>query len=243
MEFSKLLSTCISLGLEAAEVIRSVQRDRESKGGDSLKAELKDNQDPTTWLTIADTQAQQVIVDGLHSLHPTVQIVAEEEFGEKKTTKSTVKNYQIPEDIVKKIESIESLKEFNDKDFCVFIDPVDGTREFVEGRLTACQVLIGISRNGVPIAGVVILPFWSDLEPISSSSATGHLIYGVVGAGVFGIPQTVTTSHLKRPNPILATSALSSNSTLSAAKDVIHESIPTCTDLPVGACGNKILQV
>ena len=41
----------------------------------------------------------------------------------------------------------------------VFIDPVDGTREFVEGRLNACQNLIGISYRGRAVAGVVGLPF------------------------------------------------------------------------------------
>ncbi|KNC70976.1 hypothetical protein SARC_16492, partial [Sphaeroforma arctica JP610] len=44
-------------------------------------------------------------------------------------------------------------------DLCVFIDPVDGTREFVEGRLYACQTLIGISWRGRPVCGVVGLPF------------------------------------------------------------------------------------
>ena len=29
------------------------------------------------------------------------------------------------------------------EDVCVFVDPVDGTREFVEGRLENCQCLVG----------------------------------------------------------------------------------------------------
>ena len=44
-------------------------------------------------------------------------------------------------------------------DVIVFVDPVDGTREFVEGRLGACQNLIGISYRGRAVAGVVGLPF------------------------------------------------------------------------------------
>lgn len=41
----------------------------------------------------------------------------------------------------------------------VFVDPLDGTREFVEGRLQNVASLIGIARHGKAIAGVVGLPF------------------------------------------------------------------------------------
>ncbi|KAL9188197.1 hypothetical protein ACHAXT_006575 [Thalassiosira profunda] len=40
----------------------------------------------------------------------------------------------------------------------IFIDPMDGTREFVEGRIQNVQCLIGITVNGRPIAGAMGLP-------------------------------------------------------------------------------------
>ncbi|KAL7542942.1 hypothetical protein ACHAXR_012228 [Thalassiosira sp. AJA248-18] len=40
----------------------------------------------------------------------------------------------------------------------IFIDPMDGTREFVEGRIQNVQCLIGITLNGVPVAGAMGLP-------------------------------------------------------------------------------------
>jgi len=39
--------------------------------------------------------------------------------------------------------------------------PMDGTREFVEGRLNNVQCLIGITHKGIPIGGVIGLPFVS----------------------------------------------------------------------------------
>jgi fructose-1,6-bisphosphatase/inositol monophosphatase family enzyme len=45
------------------------------------------------------------------------------------------------------------------QDVCVFVDPVDGTREFVEGRLEAVTCLIGISYRGRAVAGVMARPF------------------------------------------------------------------------------------
>ena len=43
------------------------------------------------------------------------------------------------------------LVELAAEDVCVFVDPVDGTREFVKGRIEAVQCLIGIAYRGRPI--------------------------------------------------------------------------------------------
>merc|ERR1711862_624883 len=40
-----------------------------------------------------------------------------------------------------------------------YVDPLDGTREFVEGRLENVACLIGIAKNNRSIAGVIGLPF------------------------------------------------------------------------------------
>jgi 3'-phosphoadenosine 5'-phosphosulfate (PAPS) 3'-phosphatase len=48
-----------------------------------------------------------------------------------------------------------------DQELIVFIDPLDGTREYIENRIHNVQCLIGITLNGVPIAGAVGLPFGS----------------------------------------------------------------------------------
>ena len=40
----------------------------------------------------------------------------------------------------------------------IFIDPMDGTREFVEGRIQNVQCLIGITVNGIPVGGAMGLP-------------------------------------------------------------------------------------
>ena len=45
------------------------------------------------------------------------------------------------------------------EELALFVDPLDGTREFVEGRLKNVACLIGITRNNRPVAGVIGLPF------------------------------------------------------------------------------------
>ena len=44
----------------------------------------------------------------------------------------------------------------------IFIDPMDGTREFVEGRIQNVQCLIGITLNGMPVAGAMGMPMVHD---------------------------------------------------------------------------------
>ena len=48
-----------------------------------------------------------------------------------------------------------------DGDVCVWVDPLDGTREYVEGpeHWSGVTVLIGVSVKGVPVAGVIHQPF------------------------------------------------------------------------------------
>jgi 3'-phosphoadenosine 5'-phosphosulfate (PAPS) 3'-phosphatase len=44
-------------------------------------------------------------------------------------------------------------------DITIYIDPMDGTREFVEGRYRNVQCLIGVCHKDLPICGVIGLPF------------------------------------------------------------------------------------
>ena len=67
-------------------------------------------------------------------------------------------------------------------DITVFIDPVDGTREFVEGRLQAVTCLVGVSYRGRAVAGIMGLPF--------HPSGQVQVVLGVVGSpsGLVGVP-------------------------------------------------------
>ena len=54
-------------------------------------------------------------------------------------------------------------------DITVFVDPLDGSREFVEGRVSNCQCLIGVSLGSTPIAGVMNAPFFHLAYALRSS--------------------------------------------------------------------------
>ena len=64
------------------------------------------------------------------------------------------------------------------EELTVFVDPLDGTREFVEGRLAAVQSLVGVAWRGRAVAGAVGLPFSA-----GASDAPPAVAYAVAGAG------------------------------------------------------------
>ena len=53
----------------------------------------------------------------------------------------------------------EQFDEFSTEKATVWIDPLDGTKDFCNGNLSAVTVLIGLSIDGVPKLGVVHNPF------------------------------------------------------------------------------------
>ena len=102
---------------------------------------------------------------------------------------SCLLNYQkwLKESIKKKLDSNSLdadsksylLNKIRSERICIFIDPLDGTGEFVAKRYEAVQTLIGIAIDGRPIAGVIGIPF-----PPKISQP--KLLFGVVGLGISG---------------------------------------------------------
>ena len=71
-------------------------------------------------------------------------------------------------------------------DVTVWVDPLDGTREFVEGpeHWSGVTVLIGIAVGGVPVAGVIHQPF-VDVHGVASTTGVGRTLWGALGLGAW----------------------------------------------------------
>lgn len=70
---------------------------------------------------------------------------------------------------------------FSTKDACVWIDPLDGTSDFVKGNLPAVTVLIGLSICNRSRLGIVHKPFIRDNEEL------GKTVFGSAEHGVFSV--------------------------------------------------------
>ena len=62
-------------------------------------------------------------------------------------------------DLVYGDEIYEKFEEFSSEDAVLFIDPLDGTAEFVNGNISAVTVLLGLSVKGIPKIGIIHNPF------------------------------------------------------------------------------------
>ncbi len=212
-----LLSASVSLARQAGRIIRRV-----SQSGD-LGTVQKGVDDP---MTKADLESQRLIVGGLWSVFPGLAVVGEED------TPGVVASKEQPRLDLIDLESVpRELRAVPLDELCVFIDPLDATKEFTLGKTWCVMTLIGITRRGVPVAGVMHQPFAED-----AAEEHGHSVYGLRGYGVVGLRRA--------PHPpaegLVAVSTLSHGS---PALDAAIAKVRPAVLRREGGCGFKALLV
>jgi fructose-1,6-bisphosphatase/inositol monophosphatase family enzyme len=70
-------------------------------------------------------------------------------------------------------EIYEEFSDFSTTNAVVWIDPLDGTKDFTMGNLSAVTVLIGLAIDGIPKIGVVHNPFKTN-----ENDGRGSTIFG-----------------------------------------------------------------
>lgn len=147
----------------------------------------------------------------------------------------------------------------------IFIDPLDGTREFVENRIENVQCLIGITLNGKPIAGAVGMPLVHDNKieiaygidsPYDTPSLSGVKYFNALNPLVKRLSVTDTSmgDYIDGDDDVKKLVVLSGDSKKPALKlavkclesDVLGsygESSPSIRKIIAGGCGNKMLFV
>ena len=200
IQIGPLLSTCVDACQRGCHEIRKVQAAREASDNQKLKTEvvLKDPSDPKSALTEADTAAQRAIVGSLRAewskdveSNDNILKIGGEEDDDDELSKSLSKATFDALDRNRFLEEIPSDESedggIDAKRITIFVDPLDGTREFVEGRLENCQVLVGIAIDGEAVAGAVGMPF-----PQGNLETEPTIIYGLDGMGTGVVGTTLT---------------------------------------------------
>lgn len=77
-------------------------------------------------------------------------------------------------------EVYDSFDSFGTENAVVWIDPLDGTKDFTQGNLSAVTVLIGLTINGIPKVGVVHNPFRTN-----DNDGKGSTIFATQEHGAF----------------------------------------------------------
>jgi len=188
LDFRQLMSACVHLSRVAGRVIREAHR--EGQLGAHNKRNESDQQEACQMeasevLTIADLRAQHVIVSNIRAMFPGIRLVGEEDEEDSKKEASNLE--ELPVISLEEIPLLEGMdapaelaQSLTLADTCLWIDPLDGTIEFVRGNLQHVCVLIGIAVENRPVAGIVLQPFLTEETP------DGVATYGAVGVGVFG---------------------------------------------------------
>jgi len=189
---------------------------------------LKDASDPRTALTLADTRAQDIIWRGLRAAFGTaLVIVGEEDPPSDEVEVSALAEEELPGGFV----IPEDLQSLVFSDITVFIDPVDGTREFVEGRLEAVTSLLGVSYRGRAVAGIMGIPF--------HPSGEVQVVLGVVGSpsGLVGVPSGQRKVEANEFVLAISTDLGAKKPSLVKTRESLLALSPNSRLLTAGACG------
>jgi len=189
--------------------------------------------------TEADTKIEQLLRGNIEKHFPDITVIGEE--GE-------VGKIELEEDWIdydkaltsftqefidcKNNESMDLSKvpaDIDPKDLVIWLDPLDGTAEFIDGLLSHVTTLIGIAHKGKPIAGIINQPFFKN-----ENGSMGRSIWGIVGVGAFGFRR-----QEQKPGRILTTSRSHITPMVQECLDAIS---PT-EILKMGGAGNKVLQL
>ncbi|MEQ2291884.1 3'(2'),5'-bisphosphate nucleotidase 1 [Ameca splendens] len=181
--------------------------------------------------TLADRLAQKSICASLSRRFPKITIIGEEDLPSEEVQEDLIENGQA-EDILQRScpEQYRALKE---EELVVWVDPLDGTKEYTEGLLDNVTVLIGIAYGGRAIAGVINQPFYN--YQLGAEADFGRTMWGMLGLGAFGFQ----LQEVPADKRIVTTTRSHSNKTVTDCVNAMepHEVIR------VGGAGNKIIQL
>ncbi|KAM9779437.1 3'(2'),5'-bisphosphate nucleotidase 1 isoform 1-T2 [Syngnathus typhle] len=219
----RLVASAYTVAEKAGEIVRKVlQRGElgivEKEGAHDLQ-------------TLADRLAQRSICASLSRRFPKITIIAEEELPAEEVTEDLIENGQAEEILLNVCPAEYSgVKE---EELVVWVDPVDGTKEYTEGLLDNVTVLIGIAYAGRAIAGVINQPFYN--YQLGPGARLGRTMWAMLGLGAFGF-QLQEVPDNKR----IVTTTRSHSSKL--ITDCVNAMEPHEV-LRVGGAGNKIIKL
>ena len=188
-QLGHLLSTCIDACQRGCAEIRTVQSTRCPDSGTlNQQVEFKELGDAKSALTEADVAAQAAICGALRAEWGESLIIVGEEDDNGillKEKMAQMEPFAALDRTLLDDDFPDGMADIDPVDITIYVDPLDATREFVEGRLENCQSLIGIAIGNEAVAGVIGIPF-----PKGDLSTDPTIVYGLsdVGTGVIGEP-------------------------------------------------------
>ncbi|MEE6473871.1 hypothetical protein FKM82_010197 [Ascaphus truei] len=219
----RLVASAHSVADKAGTIIRKVM-----SGGDLGIVEKTGANDLQT---TADRLVQQSICSSLARKFPQLTIIGEEDLPFQETDEDLIEIGQSEE--VLKYSCPPQYSSIKEEELVVWVDPLDGTKEYTEGLLDHVTVLIGIAYGGKAIAGVINQPYYN--YQAGNGAVLGRTIWGVLGLGSFGFE----LKEVPEGKHIITT-------TRSHSSKLVNDCIAAMNPdqvIRVGGAGNKIIQL
>ncbi|KAM4529784.1 3'(2'),5'-bisphosphate nucleotidase 1 isoform 2-T2 [Fundulus diaphanus] len=219
----RLVASAYSVAEKAGAIVRKVLHSGEL--GIVEKTGANDLQ------TLADRLAQKSICASLSRRFPKITIIGEEDLPSEEVQEDMIEKGQAEEILQKSCP--EEYRAIKEEELVVWVDPLDGTKEYTEGLLDNVTVLIGIAYGGRAIAGVINQPFYN--YQLGAEAALGRTMWGMLGLGAFGFQ----LQEVPADRRVVTTTRSHSNKTVTDCVNAMepHEVIR------VGGAGNKIIQL
>lgn len=180
--------------------------------------------------TEADRSAQQCIIASLSRKYPELKIIGEEGATDLTNVASEFLVSGLDQGFLEKYKCPDSLKNINESELVVWVDPLDGTSEYVQGYLEHVTVLIGVSFRESAIGGIIHQPYFK-----TTSGKLGRTIWGIKDIGTGGYQSKKAPEN----KFIITTTRSHSNALVQDSLDAIRPD----EVLRVGGCGFKVLQL
>lgn len=193
-----------------------------------LQSLNSDNSDPQTQ---ADRSSQTCIIASLSKQYSNLKIIGEEGSQDLSNVPPEFIVTEMDQNFLSQYKCPESFKNIAENDLVVWVDPLDGTSEYVHGFLEHVTVLIGISFRESAIGGIIHQPYFK----CATSGKLGRTIWGVKELGTGGYQ----TKKAPENKFIITTTRSHSNALVQTTLDAIRPD----DVLRVGGCGYKVLQV
>ncbi|CAD8186097.1 unnamed protein product [Paramecium pentaurelia] len=112
-------------------------------------------------VTIADIKAQTYIIQQLQKHWPQLKIVGEEStvYDQPIDLPDTYNNLYTEDIFNKTPNNLKVRTQYEIEDLCVWVDPLDGTLDFVQGDYDCVTTLIGLSYKKQALMGIISQPF------------------------------------------------------------------------------------
>jgi len=182
-----LVAQCVDLAGRAGKLIREVS-DTVADGSDL--GLVNKGQEPGSFdpQTLADRRAQMCIVENLRAVYgAAIKIVGEEGdlgLGEETGTDGVVAISEPDGGLLDDVWPQDRDVQLPLSELCIWVDPLDATKEFTEGRYEYVSTLVGISQLGRPVAGVISEPYLCSADNLP----LGRILWGCCVSPADGVP-------------------------------------------------------